>query len=147
MRKPSQISCLKGGGWPTFDLFRRKQQLRLPHLSRFSKGARSTVGSQESFLLAPRRHPRSPQESTAEARLGSEVGATGRGDFTEDTEQLRSSSRWVAELRTLYGTGHGRSKVPELEVAHVRLVVNAAISVASFLVEVWQNEVKARPIF
>jgi hypothetical protein len=53
----------------------------------------------------------------------------------------------VAELRTLYGTGHGRSKVPELEIAHVRLTVNAAISVASFLVEVWQDEIKARSIF
>jgi hypothetical protein len=50
----------------------------------------------------------------------------------------------VAELRTLYGTGHGRSKAPELEIAHARLVVNAAICVTSFLVEVWQQEVKSR---
>jgi hypothetical protein len=53
----------------------------------------------------------------------------------------------VAELRTLYGTGHGRSKVPELEIAHARLVVNAAITVASFLVEVWQQDVKSRRAF
>ena len=41
----------------------------------------------------------------------------------------------VAEVRNLYGTGHGRSKSHELEIAHARLVVNAAISVATFLLE------------
>lgn len=46
----------------------------------------------------------------------------------------------VAELRTLYGTGHGRSQGYELELAHARLVVNAAISVATFLLEVWQEQ-------
>lgn len=46
----------------------------------------------------------------------------------------------VAELRTLYGTGHGRSKSRELELAHARLVVNAAISVATFLIEAWQDK-------
>jgi hypothetical protein len=45
----------------------------------------------------------------------------------------------VAEVRTLYGTGHGRSKSHELEIAHARLVVNAAISIATFLLEVWQD--------
>jgi len=45
----------------------------------------------------------------------------------------------VAEVRNLYGTGHGRSHSHELEVAHVRLVVNAAISMATFLLEVWQD--------
>ena len=44
----------------------------------------------------------------------------------------------VAELRTLYGTGHGRSKAPEVERAHARLVVNAALTVATFLLELWQ---------
>ena len=46
----------------------------------------------------------------------------------------------VAELRTLYGTGHGRSKSHQLELAHARLVVNAAISIATFLLEVWQEQ-------
>jgi hypothetical protein len=46
----------------------------------------------------------------------------------------------VAELRTLYGTGHGRSKSHELETAHARLVVNAAITVATFLLEIWQEQ-------
>jgi AbiJ N-terminal domain 5/Abortive infection C-terminus len=46
----------------------------------------------------------------------------------------------VAEIRTLYGTGHGRSKSHELELAHARLVVNAAISIATFLLEVWEDK-------
>ena len=45
----------------------------------------------------------------------------------------------VAEIRTLYGTGHGRSKSRELEIAHARLVVNAAVSIATFFAEVWQD--------
>jgi hypothetical protein len=45
----------------------------------------------------------------------------------------------VAEVRNLYGTGHGRSKSHELEIAHSRLVVNAAVSIATFLLEVWQD--------
>jgi hypothetical protein len=48
----------------------------------------------------------------------------------------------VAELRSLYGTGHGRSKSRELETAHARLVVNAAITVATFLLEIWQEQHK-----
>lgn len=46
----------------------------------------------------------------------------------------------VAELRTLYGTGHGRSKSYEIQIAHARLVVNAAISIATFLLEVWKDK-------
>ncbi len=46
----------------------------------------------------------------------------------------------VAELRTLYGTGHGRSKSHDLQLAYARLVVNAAISVATFLLEVWKEK-------
>ncbi len=42
----------------------------------------------------------------------------------------------VAEVRTLYGTGHGRLQARELEVAHARLVVNAAVTLATFLLEV-----------
>jgi len=42
----------------------------------------------------------------------------------------------VAEVRNLYGTGHGRHHSSELEIAHARLVVNAAITIATFLVEV-----------
>ena len=41
----------------------------------------------------------------------------------------------VAEVRNLYGTGHGRYKSKELEIVHVKLMVNAATTVASFLIE------------
>ncbi len=42
----------------------------------------------------------------------------------------------VAEVRNLYGTGHGRYRSRSLQIAHARLVVNAAISIATFLLEV-----------
>lgn len=45
----------------------------------------------------------------------------------------------VAEVRNLFGTGHGRSRARELNVAHARLVVNAALTLATFLLEVWQE--------
>lgn len=45
----------------------------------------------------------------------------------------------VAEVRNLFGTGHGRSRARELNVAHARLVVNAALTLATFLLEVWQG--------
>jgi hypothetical protein len=51
----------------------------------------------------------------------------------------------VAELRTLYGTGHGRSRAKELKLAHARLVVNSAISVATFLLELWEEQNPAAP--
>jgi len=41
----------------------------------------------------------------------------------------------VAEVRNLYGTGHGRHRSRELEIAHARLVVNAAVTLATFLAE------------
>jgi hypothetical protein len=41
----------------------------------------------------------------------------------------------VAEVRNLYGTGHGRHRSRELEIAHARLVVNAAVTIATFLAE------------
>lgn len=42
----------------------------------------------------------------------------------------------VAHVRNLYGTGHGRSRARELGIAHARLVVNAAVSLATFLLDV-----------
>jgi hypothetical protein len=44
----------------------------------------------------------------------------------------------VAEIRNLYGTGHGRAKAGELDLAHARLVVNSAVAVGTFLLQVWQ---------
>ena len=42
----------------------------------------------------------------------------------------------VYEVRNLYGTGHGRYRSSELEIAHARLVVNAAVTIAAFLLDV-----------
>lgn len=44
----------------------------------------------------------------------------------------------VAEVRNLYGTGHGRSRAVELEPAHAKLVVNAAVTVATFLIDAFK---------
>ncbi len=48
----------------------------------------------------------------------------------------------VAELRNLVGTGHGRSKGPEIDDVHARLVVNAAATIATYLLEIWENQRK-----
>jgi hypothetical protein len=45
----------------------------------------------------------------------------------------------VAEVRNLHGTGHGRVNSHELETAHARLVVNSAVTISTFLLEVWQD--------
>lgn len=44
----------------------------------------------------------------------------------------------VAQVRNVYGTGHGHVNTRELEIAHARLVVNSAVAVGTFLLEVWQ---------
>jgi hypothetical protein len=44
----------------------------------------------------------------------------------------------VAEFRNLYGTGHGRSRGSDLARAEAKLVVNAAITLATFLIDVFQ---------
>jgi len=44
----------------------------------------------------------------------------------------------VAQVRNRYGNGHGRMNGRELEIAQGRLVVNGAVAIATFLLEVWQ---------
>jgi len=46
----------------------------------------------------------------------------------------------VNEIRSLYGTGHGRSKAHELDIIHARLFVNAAITVASYMLDLWDSQ-------
>ncbi len=41
----------------------------------------------------------------------------------------------VTELRNLYGTGHGKSIAPGLDLASARLVVGAGTSVAAYLMQ------------
>jgi hypothetical protein len=66
--------------------------------------------------------------------------ASGSETLRRTLSNLGQVVQGVAELRSLYGTGHGRSKSRELEIAHARLVVNAAITVATFLLEIWQEQ-------
>lgn len=44
----------------------------------------------------------------------------------------------VAEVRNLFGTGHGRSRATELERAQAKLVVNAAVTMATFLTDIFR---------
>lgn len=74
-------------------------------------------------------------------RLGLDSKAIGKaipgGDTIKRTiNNLGQIVIGVAEIRNLYGTGHGRLRAKELEIAHARLVVNAAVSTATFLLEV-----------
>lgn len=47
----------------------------------------------------------------------------------------------VTELRNLYGTGHGKVKnISGVEPYHARLVVNAGITLAKFLIEVNEHQ-------
>lgn len=46
----------------------------------------------------------------------------------------------VGQLRNLVGTGHGRSKGPQIEPVHARLVVNAAATIAIYLMEIWEQQ-------
>jgi hypothetical protein len=66
--------------------------------------------------------------------------ASGSETLRRTLSNLGQVVHGVAELRSLYGTGHGRSKSRELEIAHARLVVNAAITIATFLLEIWQEQ-------
>lgn len=49
----------------------------------------------------------------------------------------------VAEVRNLVGTGHGRSRGPQIDVIHARLVVNSAATIAAYFLELW--EARGRP--
>jgi len=49
----------------------------------------------------------------------------------------------VGEIRNLVGTGHGRSRGPQIDTIHARLVVNAAATIATYFLEVWEAQRKA----
>lgn len=46
----------------------------------------------------------------------------------------------IGEIRNLVGTGHGRSKGSQIDTIHARLVVNAAATVATYFLEVWEAQ-------
>lgn len=49
---------------------------------------------------------------------------------------LTAIANGVTELRNLHGTGHGRSRASEPEVAYAHLVVNSSAALARFLMEI-----------
>lgn len=67
---------------------------------------------------------------------GIRAAIPGRDTIRRTLSNLGQIVVGVAEVRNLYGTGHGRHHSQELEIAHARLVVNAAITIGTFLIEV-----------
>jgi hypothetical protein len=48
----------------------------------------------------------------------------------------------VAEIRNLVGTGHGRSKGPQIDTIHAQLIVNATATIATYLLGIWEAQGK-----
>jgi hypothetical protein len=78
-------------------------------------------------------------------KLGLDVASVLPGDPGADVVRrvlgnLGQVVTGVAQVRNVYGTGHGRVNTRDLEIAHSRLVVNGAVAVGTFLLEVWQAQ-------
>ena len=69
---------------------------------------------------------------------GSADGRPGAETIRRTLSNLGQVVVGVAEVRNLFGTGHGRSRAGELERAQAKLVVNAAVMLATFLTEVFR---------
>lgn len=48
----------------------------------------------------------------------------------------------VTEMRNLVGTGHGRSKGPQIDTIHAQLIVNATATIATYLLGIWETQGK-----
>lgn len=67
--------------------------------------------------------------------------ARGADTIRQLMSQLGSIAQNVAELRSLYGTGHGKEgKARGLQPRHARLVVGSAATLATFLLETHENQ-------
>lgn len=67
--------------------------------------------------------------------------ARGADTIRQLLSQLGSVAQNVAELRSLYGTGHGKDgKARGLQPRHARLVVGSAATLATFLLETHENQ-------
>jgi len=67
--------------------------------------------------------------------------ARGAETIRQLMSQLGSIAQNVAELRSLYGTGHGKEgKARGLQPRHARLVVGSAATLATFLLETHENQ-------
>jgi len=71
--------------------------------------------------------------------LPSEVPEAKRGvdSIRRVLQGLVSIVQGTAELRNLYGTGHGRKQVAQVYGRHARLVVGASLAWAQFVSETW----------
>ena len=90
------------------------------------EGERSSVDIHDLLKLARNELGLNPRQQ----------GVPGQDTIVRTLNNLGQIVIGVDELRNLYGTGHGRYRSKELDIAHSRLVVNAAITVATFLLEV-----------
>ncbi len=63
------------------------------------------------------------------------VEVSGRESLKRTVGGLSQVVVGVAELRNLYGTGHGRSRALEADATHARLVVEAAATVGRYFLE------------
>ena len=70
-------------------------------------------------------------------------GVPGQHTIVRTLSNLGQIVIGVDEIRNLYGTGHGRYRSKELDIVHARLVVNAAVAVASFLLEIANERKKS----
>lgn len=80
--------------------------------------------------------------------LPEDVSDSARGADTirQLLSQLGSIAQNVAELRSLYGTGHGKEgKARGLQPRHARLVVGSAATLATFLLETHENKLADSP--
>ncbi|MDJ0383228.1 abortive infection family protein [Streptomyces sp. G-G2] len=74
---------------------------------------------------------------------GSESGAEQRRRMLGSLAQLVFNT---AELRNAgYGTGHGLSRGPSLDIATARLAVSAAVAAATFYIEAYAAHQRSRP--
>ena len=89
------------------------------------EGERSSVDIHDLLKLARKELGLNPEHQ----------GAPGQDIIVRTLSNLGQIVIGVAEVRNLYGTGHGRYRSKELDVVHARFVVNAAVTVASFLLE------------
>jgi Abortive infection C-terminus len=72
--------------------------------------------------------------------------ARGADSIRQLLNQLGSVAQNVAELRGLYGTGHGKEgKSRGLQPRHARLVVGSAATLAIFLLETHEHQPGGRP--
>lgn len=64
------------------------------------------------------------------------VGKPGEETIRRTLSNLGQIVQGLAEVRNLYGTGHGRYKSKALDEAHARLMVNSSITLATFFLEI-----------